>query len=135
MRLLLVFFLLFQVNLVHAAASGNTESAPVAQVEKKEPIRYRENSIITFSLIFRIILISAVLLFFAFLALYLVKRFYFGEMATKEGSTIVVKEVKRVTPKTLLYMVNVRGKSYLLAQSADRIIKLDEFVDDKPQQD
>lgn len=126
--IIFVFFFLLPVTGYCATPPDNAhESAtPVKNQAIQRDIPYKRDDAITASLIARVVASLVLVLFMAAGIVYVLKRYLPGWRAggLDKSNRISVLEIKRLTPKTLLFLIQVDGKTLLLAQSNDRVTTL-----------
>lgn len=110
------------------ALAGPTKPGPLAP-EAVEPsgggIPYRAEEAFSAGAIARLALALLVAIALAVVVLYLLKRFFFRTgVPGAPGQRIQLLEVRRLSPKLVLFLVAVDGEAYLLAQSGDNLISL-----------
>jgi len=106
-----------------------------ARAEQKIPFKRSEDSS-TF-VVLRIAGALAITVLVGFAALYAMKRFLpsFYRPVLSDHARIHVREVRRLTPKTLLFLVEVDGTALLLAQSGEGVTLLHQFPSPPPRAD
>lgn len=123
----LIFFLLFaQVGYCATPLDGTSVSAMNTQEAIQRDIPYRRDDPVTTSLIVRVVGSLVLVLAMAAGIIYILKRYMPGWRigVSDKSSRITVLEIKRLTPRTFLFLVQVDGKTLLLAQSNDRVTAL-----------
>ncbi|MGD8911375.1 MAG: hypothetical protein PVJ68_01355 [Candidatus Thiodiazotropha sp.] len=95
----------------------------------EEPIRglpLRQDGVIPQGTLMRVFIAIIIGLALAIAVAYLMKRYLFARNphGTSEHR-IQLLEVKRLSPRLMLFRVSVHGKTFVLAQSGDRVIELD----------
>jgi len=122
----------FHYAVAEAETSGDSDSALVLSGDSGKKIQFRQQDYITPSLILRLILG----IFFSVVAVltvvYFLRKYNFGieKSVSSSDRNIKLLEVKRLTPKSVLFYVSVKDVRYLLAQSGDNLIVVDKSRDD-----
>lgn len=133
MNKIFVIFIFWALTTVAFAAAPDAEVQRPASVAKKElgrqEITYKQDEPVTTAVVMRVLLSLVFVLLLTAAAVYLLKRYLPGWRVTGPGrsSRISVIEARRLTPKTMLFLIEVEGKTLLVAQSADGLTKLAEF--------
>ena len=105
-----------------------TDASAVASSSQqyKEPIPFKKDSVVSGNTLARA---SMVLLFGVILAIaaaYGVRRFVYGNSPVPNTSRrIRILETKRLSAKTLLFLIEVDGNEFLLSQVGDSLVVLD----------
>lgn len=123
-----VFFILLTTAGYCAAPldSAHESATPTKNQTIQHDIPYKRDDQITASLIARVVASLVLVLFMAAGIVYVLKRYLPGWRTggVDKSNRISVLEIKRLTPKTLLFLIQVDGKTLLLAQSNDRVTTL-----------
>lgn len=128
-RIFVFFYCLFVANIAFCAAlSDNVHESPAySKIDtKKQEIPYKHDEQVTSSLVMRVALSFILVISMAAGAIYLLKRYVpdWRVIGADKARRIAVIEVKRLSPKTSLFLVDVDGKTLLLAQSNDQLSTL-----------
>ena len=124
---ILLFFLLLTVTAYGATPLDSARESTTTKHETTPPdIPYKRDDTITTSLIVRVVASLILALSIAVGVIYLLKRYLPGWRAggLDRSGRISIIEIKRLNPKTLLFLIQVDGKTLLLAQSNDRVTAL-----------
>lgn len=116
-----------------AADSAELESqhAEVNSIPEKTPIPFKSQSEISGGVITKIVFVLIVLLMLAAIGLYLAKRLMLPAKNSLGGDrSIHVLEVRRLSPKTTMYLIGFENRRLLLAQTGDSTVVLDRIIDD-----
>jgi flagellar biogenesis protein FliO len=134
--IIFVFFFLFTATGYCATPldSPHESATPAKNQAIQHDIPYKRDSQITASLIARVVASLVLVLFIAAGIVYVLKHYLPGWRASKlnRSSRISVIETKRLTPKTLLFLIQVDGETLLLAQSNDRVTTLTQMENAAP---
>ena len=121
-----------QVAVADSESPKDTNSSLVLSSDDDNKIHFKQQDYITPSLILRLVLG----IFFAVVAVlvvvFVLRKYNFGieKGVLSNDRNIKLLEVKRLTPKTVLFYVSVKDVHYLLAQSGDNLIVVDKSMDD-----
>lgn len=116
-----------------AADSAELESqhAEVNSVPEKAPIPFKTQSDVSGDMIIKIMFVLVVLLVLAAIGLYLAKRLMLpAKNSLGSDRSIHVLEVRRLSPKTTVYLIGFENRRLLLAQTGDSTVVLDRIIDD-----
>ena len=96
-------------------------SINLKSTEKKIP--FKREGIGADVLVLRTSIALIFVLIIAFLALYVLRRYFpsLGLKATSQNQHIKVLEIKRLNPRATLFLVNIGEETLLLVQSGDRV--------------
>src|SRR4029077_7248607 len=116
--------LLLLAPLLFSAAYAAT--APGELSEPKIPFKKRDDSM--GGVVARVVGGLVIVVIVGVGAVFLLKRYFpsFYHPTSAGAARIKLLEVRRLTPKTTLFLVEVEGRQLLLGQSADRIVTLHE---------
>lgn len=111
------------------ATPANQMGGPDGFVKKEaiqSEIPYKQGESITAALVIRVVVSLVVVLALTLVGVFFLKRYFPGYSTAggKSSQHITVLEVKRLTPKTLLFLLEIDGKTLLVAQSGDRVTTL-----------
>jgi len=89
----------------------------------KEPIPFRREADVDSGTALRVALALGLVIALGIGGVYALKRFLPGSLGAATGTTgrINVLEVRRVTPRLTLYLVEIDGEKFALVQSGDRV--------------
>ncbi len=125
---------------VAAQAQTSTISIPAdAELSIEESTRglpLRREGVIPQGTLIRVSLAIIVGLVLAIVIAYLLKRYLFARnQLDSSGHRMQLLEVKRLSPRLMLYRVRVEDKTIVLAQSGERLIELDPANAFEPRQE
>jgi flagellar biogenesis protein FliO len=109
---------------VFAAALAPAGFAAAQQPSAKEPIPFRREADVDSGTALRVALALGLVIALGVGGVYALKRFLPGSLGGAAGTTtgrINVLEVRRVTPRLTLYLVEIDGEKFALVQSGDRV--------------
>jgi flagellar biogenesis protein FliO len=96
------------------------------ETETTQAIPFRQDSVIPPENIIRVAIVLIFGLALAFLAIYLLKKYYFSSsLSGIDQKRIQLIEVKRVSPRLMLFMLEIDKKTIVLAQSGETLLELD----------
>lgn len=106
-------------RLSYSGVENNTIN--LKHTEKKIPFKREGKSVGT--LVLRTSVVLIFVLIFAFLALYVLRRYFpsLGFKVTSKNQHIRIIEMQRLNPRVSLYLVNIEKETLLLIQSGDRV--------------
>ncbi len=114
--------------LLFLALSGGLHAAhPDGESGSRIPssIPYKQESTVSSSDVGRVVVVFLFVVAVAAGAAYLLKRYYVAAPGDAGGKRIRIAEVRRLGPKTALFLVEVDGRSLLLGQQGDRLMLLE----------
>jgi flagellar biogenesis protein FliO len=118
MRILL---LMLVISCVHAAVADAVFAQPAA-IEVPADIPYKKDPGHGSGSFLKAIIVMGLLLSLAGGALFLVKRSAIaGKLGIAEAKFIKLVELKRLSPKLNVYLLEVHGRQYLLAQAGESL--------------
>jgi len=114
----------------------NAHSAPPPNksISSNNPeIPFKKENDISSSQITRLVGIFIVVVLLAAGTVYLLKRYITGVEIGKTGSRrrIRLLESKRLTPRTILFLVEIDGKTLLLSQHGEKLLLVDAISSDR----
>lgn len=117
----------FAVEPVVPAAPNIDTHTPDTPLEKKE-LLFKNNSSFSFSIIIKMIVVSLLLLGAAYGLLYAIKRYGYGTPLLTGNSSQRIKllEIKRLSPKSSIILVQIDDYTFAIAQYQDQLIQLDQ---------
>lgn len=110
------------------ALSGAVQAAqPYVDAGSKAPssLPYKKERAVSSSDVGRVVVVFVFVVAVAVGVAYLLKRYFVAAPGDAGGKRIRIAEVRRLGPKTALYLVEVDGRSLLLGQQGDRLILLE----------
>ncbi|HLQ26890.1 MAG TPA: hypothetical protein VK138_13555 [Acidiferrobacterales bacterium] len=118
------------------ASGQNVYSAPPSNKKistNNQEIPFKKGSDISSSQITRLVGIFIVVVLLAAGTVYLLKRYITGIEMGKNGirRRIRLLESKRLTPRTILFLVEIDGKTYMLSQHGEKLLLVDSISSDQ----
>src|SRR5688572_17850071 len=110
------------ISCVHAVAADTAHAQPADAIEAPVDIPYKKDPGHGNASFLKAIIVMGLLLGLAGGALFLVKRSAIaGKLGIAEARFIKLVEMKRLSPKLNVYLLEVHGRQYLLAQAGESL--------------
>jgi hypothetical protein len=132
---ILLFLLLAITNIGVASESGNVATTVVGSEENEKSlvndfendlendIPYKKDEGYSGANIVKILFAFVIVVLIAFAAIFVLRRYYYGNIPLPKGDAknINLIETKRISPKLVVFLLDVQGEKVLLAQSGDNL--------------